>query len=358
MDNGYSDWSRRDRHGYGPPGENWVGFGRVRRFMVAVLLLLFVVPVVLAAALTALFAGWTGAAAAAIISLAVLVAGVILARFMFRSFRIVKELVESTAQLADGDYTVRVSTGGPPAFAPISESFNNMAERLESSDDLRRRLLADVGHELRTPLTIVRGELEAMADGVRDLNETEIRRLLIDVAAMERLLDDLKTLSTTEAGMLTLHREPTDLATLVASVVDRYRAEAETYGATIFDHPADETIELDIDVHRISEVVLNLLTNAVRAVEAEGHVELRTFVDPDDNGWAAIDVVDDGVGLAPDQLEAVFDRFHRGPGSDGSGLGLTISRRLVEAHGGTISASSIDGQGTKVTVRLPVSGER
>jgi len=325
--------------------------------MAAVLLLLFVMPVVLAAALTALFAGWTGAAVAAIISLTVLVAGVILARFMFRSFRTVKELIESTARLADGDYTIRVSTGGPPAFAPISQSFNDMAERLESSDDLRRRLLADVGHELRTPLTIIRGELEAMADGVRDLNETEIRRLLIDVAAMERLLDDLKTLSTTEAGMLTLHREPTDLAALVASVADRYRAEAETSGATIIVHPADETIMLTVDVQRINEVLLNLLTNAVRAVEAGGQVELRISIDPEDNGWALIDVVDDGVGLAQDQLEAVFDRFHRGPGSGGSGLGLTISRRLIEAHRGSISASSSEGQGTTVTVRLPM-GDR
>jgi histidine kinase len=236
-------------------------------------------------------------------------------------------------------------------------SFNDMARRLETSDDLRQRLLADVGHELRTPLTIVRGELEAMADGVRELNEVEVRRLLEDVAGMERLLDDLRTLSTTEAGMLTLHREPTDVTALVRSVVERFRSEADAAGVVLLQSSGVDNAapaEVNVDPHRIGEVILNLLTNALRAVGPGGRIEVRSTTEQSDGGWwSVIEVDDDGVGLAPDQLEAVFERFHRGADSNGSGLGLTISRGLVEAHGGTLSAAGTPGSGTTMTVRLP-----
>ena len=242
------------------------------------------------------------------------------------------------------------------AFRPATESFNRMAERLETSDDLRRRLLADVGHELRTPLTIIRGELEAMADGVRDLNEGEVRRLLGDVAAMERLLEDLKTLSTTEAGVLELHVEPTDLRALVGEIVGRFEGEAADRGVTLsvlpFDAPEPELA--DVDPFRIGEVVSNLVVNALRATEPDGRIDLRVGGGLlDDRPVAVIEVTDNGAGIPVDQLEAVFDRFHKGADSGGSGLGLTISRDLVEAHNGAITIASAVGTGTTITVSLP-----
>ena len=338
------DWSWE----HGPPVG---GFRWIRRFVFAVFLLLFVMPVALAAVLTAAFAGWTGAAVAAVVGTVVLVAGVIVARFLFNGLQIVNGFVTATSRLADGDYAARVPTDGPPAFRPVTRSFNDMAQRLEVSDELRRRLLADVGHELRTPLTIIRGELEAMADGVHEPSEAELRRLLIDVAGMERLLDDLKTLSTTEAGVLTLHREPTDLGELIVEVVERYRSEADAVGVLLRTDVRAASDEVDVDPHRIGEVVLNLLTNAVRAAAPGGSVAVT--VRRDDDGAAIVDVVDDGPGLDPGQLDAIFDRFHRGAESDGSGLGLTISRGLVEAHGGTLMATSVARSGTTMTVRLP-----
>lgn len=351
------NWGGGPHSGVGPGGwrnEDWQRFRWIRRFMAGVFVSLFVMPVVLAVALTAFFAGWTGAAVAAIVSMSVLVAGVLLARFMFRSFGTVNELVGSTARLADGDYSARVSESGPPAFGPITRSFNDMAQRLETSDDLRRRLLADVGHELRTPLTIIRGELEAMADGVRTIDETEIRRLLVDVAGMERLLDDLKTLSTTEAGVLELHKEPVDIAALVEDVVCRLSGEAAGKDVTIEVKGPEAAVEIEADAHRLNEVFLNLLTNALRAVDIGGRITVDVGTEiVDTERWAMVSVADNGVGLAADQLTAVFDRFHRGPGSQGSGLGLTISQGLVAAHGGTIEATSVEGQGTIMTVRLP-----
>ncbi len=329
-------------------------FRRLRRMMAAGFTLTLVLPVVLAAAITAAFAGWTGAAAAAAISLAVVATGLLVGRFVFRGFRSVNDMMQATGRLADGDYSARISADVPPALGPVVGSFNTMAQRLEQSDELRRRLLADVGHELRTPLTIIRGELEAMADGVHELGETELRRLLVDVAGMERLLDDLRTLSTTEAGVLELHPEPVDLHWLVAEAVERFRTESRSrsinLGVRSGAGEGAEPVMAEVDAMRMSEVVSNLVANALRAVEPGGRVDVTVGRS---DGWLTVEVGDDGRGIGPEQLANVFDRFAKGRESDGSGLGLTISRSLVEAHGGTIEASSVVGQGTTMTVRLP-----
>lgn len=352
----------RDHHWH--PRGSWsdeyqAKFRWFRRLMGAVLTLTLLLPVLLAAALTAAFAGWTGAVAAAVLSLAIVVIGVLLGRFVFRSFRAVNDLVAVTGRLADGDYTARVDSGVPPALGPVVGSFNRMAERLERSDELRRRLLADVGHELRTPLTIIRGELEAMADGVHELSEAEVRRLLIDVSGMERLLDDLRTLSTTEAGVLDLQPEPTDIVQLVVDSAARFRVDASVRNVELIASRDErsigagddgDSIVADVDPVRIGEVITNLVSNALRSVDDGGRVEVTVGRTTD---RVTIAVTDNGSGIAPDQIEAVFDRFTKGRDSQGSGLGLTISRSLVEAHRGTIEASSVEGVGTTMTVHLP-----
>ncbi len=346
---------------YGPPGsgDHRAMFRRFRRFMGLMMVLTVLLPVLLAGALTAAFAGWTGAAAAAVLSLAVVVVGVLLGRFLFRGFRSVNELVEATGRLADGDYTARIVSESPPAFGPMIGAFNRMAERLEQSDDQRRRLLADVGHELRTPLTIIRGELEAMVDGVHELRESELRRLLVDVDGMERLLDDLKTLSTTEAGVLALHPEPTDVGRLVSDTVARFEAEAHADGVDlVVDVPSttEPPVVAEVDSMRIGEVVTNLVTNALRAVDSGGRIDVWARTTGEGDGDIEIMIRDNGAGIAADQLPTIFDRFAKGRDSNGSGLGLTISRSLVEAHAGTIEADSTPGQGTTMTVRLPKAG--
>ncbi len=342
------------------PGGDWsdeyqAKFRWFRRLLLALLALTLLLPVLLAAALTAAFAGWTGAAAAAVLSLAVVIVGVLLGRFVFRGFRTVNDLMAVTGRLADGDYSARVDPSVPPALGPVVGSFNRMAERLERSDELRRRLLADVGHELRTPLTIIRGELEAMADGVHELSETEVRRLLVDVSGMERLLDDLKTLSTTEAGVLDLQPEPTDIVQLVVDSVARFRVDAAGRNIELVAGRTGvvgdgEPIMVDVDAVRIGEVITNLVSNALRSVDDGGLVEVAVSSATD---RVTVSVTDNGSGIAPDQIEAIFDRFTKGRDSQGSGLGLTISRSLVEAHGGIIEASSVEGAGTTMTVHLP-----
>jgi signal transduction histidine kinase len=338
---------------YGPYRQiDWQPGKRLFRFFVFVTIGFFVIPLLAGVALTATFTGWTSIAVAAIFLAAFLIVGVLLARFLFRNLRIVRDLISFTGRLADGDYSARVSTPTSPAVKPVTDSFNQMADRLEVADELRRRLLADVGHELRTPLTVVRGELEAMADGVRDLDPEQIRLLLDDIDVMERLLDDLRTLSMTEAGMVNLEKETTDLGVLVGDLVDRFLPQAKAEEVHI-SCLAPEAVQMEIDPYRFGQVINNLLANALRAASPGDRITVT--VGAGSNSTGIVTVQDTGRGIPEDQIDAVFDRFHKGTDSNGSGLGLTISRDLVTAHGGTISIASQTGVGTTATITVPLA---
>ncbi len=317
--------------------------------------LVVVGPLIVGVVLAVVVGGWTSVVIAIVswIGLAVVV-GVGL-RIGVRSWRPVRSLIDTAGRLADGDYTARAFATGHTPVRPVVDSFNRMAERLQRTETDRRRLLADVGHELRTPLTIIRGELEAMADGVHQPGEPELRRLLDDVDVMERLLDDLSTLSTAEAGMLKIHREPTDVVGLVRAVVDGMRTEAAQVGVELDLVTVSEELDAEVDPVRLREIVGNIVANAIRAAQGGGQVVVT--VEPEVDGadrWLAITVVDNGQGIPADEVERVFDRFHKGPGSNGTGLGLTISRNLALAHGGDLTLTSEEGQGTTVVARLPV----
>jgi two-component system sensor histidine kinase BaeS len=225
-----------------------------------------------------------------------------------------------------------------------------MARRLETADEQRRRLLADVGHELKTPLTVIRGEIEAMLDGVHEIDVDHLKLLMNEVQVMERLLEDLRTLSLIDAGRLELYTEPTDLTALVDDVADGYRRRAGEVAVTISADTAEDVPELLLDPVRIREVLTNLAINALRAMPEGGR--LRFQVRTKGRG-AVVAVTDNGIGIEPTELDHVFDRFHKGSRSRGSGLGLTISRDLVHAHGGTIELESEPGVGTTVRIELP-----
>ncbi|MEL7157354.1 MAG: HAMP domain-containing sensor histidine kinase, partial [Actinomycetota bacterium] len=171
---------------------------------------------------------------------------------------------------------------------------------------------------------------------------------------MEHLLDDLRTLSTAQAGMLRVHREPTDLVRLTAEVLHRFETEAGTGGVDLISDHGDR-VEAEVDPVRVREVIGNLVRNAIRATAPGGRVTVALTGPPSapTAEGVTISVADTGRGIAADDVERVFDRFHKGPESDGTGLGLTISRDLVEAHGGSISLRSEEGVGTTVLVSLP-----
>ena len=263
------------------------------------------------------------------------------------------EVMEAADRVAGGDYSARVQVRGPGEVGRLAHSFNQMTERLQANETQRRALLADVAHELRTPLSVIRGNVEGMLDGVYPADGTHLGPILEETAVMARLLDDLQTLSTAEAGVLRLHRERVDPLALAQDAAAALRPRAERAGVSLDVRGAAPVPEVDVDQVRIGEVLANLLTNAIRHTPRGGAV--RVLVSPAPGG-VAFAVSDTGPGIDARDLPHVFDRFVKSADSGGAGLGLAIARSLVEAHGGRITAESTPGAGTTMRFELPAVG--
>jgi two-component system, OmpR family, sensor histidine kinase BaeS len=261
----------------------------------------------------------------------------------------VVDVMEAADRVAAGEYEARVQERGPREVRRLGRSFNQMAERLGTNELRRRQLLADVAHELRTPLSVIQANLEALLDGLYPIDEAHLRPVLEETRTMSRLLTDLQTLSTAEAGALALHREPTAPRDLVEAAVASFATQASDASVRLVGRADDDLPELDVDRVRIGEVLANLVANALRHTPAGGEVAVAArLVD----GGIDLSVADTGTGIDPERLPNVFDRFSRAPDSPGAGLGLAIARSLVEAHGGTIRADSGPG-GTSIAFVLP-----
>jgi signal transduction histidine kinase len=265
----------------------------------------------------------------------------------------VADVMEAADRVASGDYAVRLHERGPREMRRLARSFNAMAKRLRASEEQRRNLLADITHELRTPLSVIQGNLEGLLDGIYPPDRAHVEPVLEETRVMSRLLEDLQTLSTAEAGALRLHREPLDPAELVADAVATFRAGAASAGIDLEHRISPGLPEVDADPMRIGEVLANLLHNAVRHTPAGGLVVVAVERAPD--GRVAFTVADTGPGIPPEELPHVFDRFVKAADSGGAGLGLAIARSLVEAHGGVITAESEPGRGTTVRFLLPAA---
>ncbi|HEX7949360.1 MAG TPA: ATP-binding protein [Candidatus Limnocylindrales bacterium] len=299
--------------------------------------------------------------AAAVVLLAVLFVGLAAGlRFTGRMVRPIAELVDAAGRIEAGDYGVRVSTlpHGPRDLRALTGAFNTMAARLESEEELRRRLLADLGHELRTPIAVIEGHLEAILDGVYPGDSEHLDPILDETRVLERLVDDLRTVSLAEAGSLPLHREPVDLGHVIADVVGALGHRAEVAGVRLTTAVDPALPELELDPVRIHQVLSNLVDNAIRYAPRDGTVAIsaaRSGVGVGDRSEVELTVADDGPGLTPELRETLFDRFVKSPDSPGSGLGLAIARGIVDAHGGAIRAEPAAPHGTRIVVTLPVA---
>jgi signal transduction histidine kinase len=260
------------------------------------------------------------------------------------------DVMEAADRVAGGDYSARVQVRGAGEVARLAHSFNQMTQRLQANETQRRALLADVTHELRTPLSVIRGNVEGMLDGVYPADDAHLGPVLEETAVMARLLDDLQTLSTAEAGVLRLYRERLDPVELAQDAAAALRPRAARAGVGLEVDATGPVPEVDVDQVRIGEVLANLLTNAIRHTPEGGSV--RITVGPAPAG-VAFAVSDTGPGIDARDLPHVFDRFVKSADSGGAGLGLAIARSLVEAHGGRISAESAPGQGTTMRFVLP-----
>ena len=267
----------------------------------------------------------------------------LMSRMFRRTWAPISQLIDVTTRLGEGDTTVRMAGSSGP-WSAVSSSFNKMAEHLEEEEERRRRLLADLGHELRTPMTVIRGEIEAVIDGVHEPGS--LNNVVDEVELMERLLEDLRTLALTEAGGLELVLEAIDLGELVADVVASFTSVLRTQDVTV-QLDLSGAGEAEVDPHRVHQVIGNLISNALAQMQAGGRLEVTVQ-------GTMISVADTGPGL-PTDLDGVFNRFVKAADSSGSGLGLSIARDLVEAHGGSIVAFNRPEGGAVFEVRLPKS---
>jgi two-component system sensor histidine kinase BaeS len=294
--------------------------------------------------------GWDGPPIFAIV---LLIGGAYLVyRLLRRTTGPVGDLLEATGRLAAGDYSVRVHPHGPFETAELASSFNALAERLESDETRRRDLLADVTHELRTPLSVIRGAAEGIIDGVYPGNAANVAPIVEEVEMMARLLDDLATLSSAEAGQLTMHVEETPPAALIDESLAAFRPRYEAAGVALGAEVADDLPPVRVDPVRIRQVLSNLLANALHYTPRGGSVSVEATPAPGGDG-VAFRVSDRGTGIAAADLPHVFERFRKAGDSDGSGLGLAIAKSLVEAHGGSIEAQSPPSHGTTIVFVLP-----
>jgi two-component system sensor histidine kinase BaeS len=259
-------------------------------------------------------------------------------------------LVEAAGRIESGDYSAQVPETGPPDMRSVARAFNAMSARLKASDEQRRSFLADVAHELRTPLSVIRGQAEAIADGVYPGDAAHLVPILEATQTLDRLVDDLRTLVLTDAGSLVLQKEPTDLGALAVETVDSFKVQADAAEIGLSTDIADNVPSVEVDASRIRSVIGNLLSNAIRHTPGGGSVTVGVSTSGD---GVTLTVTDNGEGIHPELLPHVFERFVKGAGSSGSGLGLAIVHDIVSAHGGKVEVESNARSGTRIRLTLP-----
>ena len=265
-------------------------------------------------------------------------------------------LQRAAAQVAAGRYETRVPVGDAgPELDALAESFNTLGTQLASTEDTRRRLLSDLAHELRTPIATLQAYLEGLDDGVRHWDQSTRSVLGEQVTRLARLATDLDAVSRAEEGRLQLTLEPAVPADLIRVAQDTVAARFEEKHIRIVA-TATGSGRVVVDRIRFLQVLTNLLDNARRHTPAGGTVTVQTQREQD---WITVSVTDPGDGIPPAQLPHIFERFYRGDAArsrdeQGSGIGLTISRAIVEAHGGHLEAFSRGpGKGATFTLRVP-----
>jgi len=292
-----------------------------------------------------------------VLAAAMLIASLLLAASVsYWLTRRVRTLAAATHALTAGQYDERLQASGHDELAQLARDFNTLAKTLDTGRKARQRWIADIAHELRTPLSVLRGEIEALQDGVRPLDQAAVDSLAAEAARLARLIEDLHTLSMSDLGALTYYKEPVDVAEIVQDVIEAQRHALTRLGLTL---------DLDLqpgviqgDGERLAQVFANLLQNSVRYTDAPGKIAVRAR---SETGQVVIDWEDSAPGVPAEELPRLTERLYRVEGSrsrsaGGSGLGLAIAAALVEGHGGTLLTSASALGGLHVRIQFPSGG--
>ena len=266
-------------------------------------------------------------------------------------------LAEAARRLGHGDLSQRVRLQGEGEVTALAQAFNSMAADLEYAEQLRRNMVADVAHELRTPLSNIQGYLEAIRDGIIEPNPAAIGSLNEEASLLSRLVNELQELSLAEAGELKLVYQAEDITNLVKQAVTPWQPQVTARELSLSVELPDDLPLVNIDWQRVNQVLHNILENAVAHTPKGGAINVTAGAK---GKWVEVSVSDTGEGIPAEDLPHIFERFYRvdksrARATGGSGLGLTIARRLIEAHGGTIAVQSKLGEGSRFSFTLPVA---
>ena len=280
--------------------------------------------------------------------------GVLLARTLTRPIR---EITSATKNIAKGDLKQQVPIRSNDELGELAASFNQMSADLSKSRELRRQMTADIAHELRTPLTVVLGHTEALSEGQLSPDPETFEIIYDETKRLNRLVEDLRTLSLSDAGELHLNRSEISLGDLLERAAASRKPEANAKEIEIKVEVDQDLPEIEVDADRMTQVLVNLLDNALRYTPENGKITLSGLKIPD---GVVISVKDTGPGVPEGDLPYLFDRFYRGDKSrqreeGGSGLGLAIARSLVESQGGRIRVESQIGEGAAFIIEMPMA---
>ena len=292
------------------------------------------------------------------LTLTTLVVGVLAGILLGRGLSLpIERLVTATQAVASQELTHRVSVNGAQEIRDLADNFNQMVASLERSEHLRRNMMADVSHELLTPLTVIQGNLRAILDDVYALDKEEIGKLYAQNKHLIRLVRDLRQLSQAEAGQLSLNKTAVDLNSLTNETVTTFIPLTQEKNVTLVCQLAETLPKISADADRLRQVLYNLFANALRHTPEAGQITLSTELLADEIRLA---IVDTGDGIAPDLLPHIFERFYGSEmnlrrDSGGAGLGLAISRAIIQAHNGRIVVASPGANlGTTFSIYLPI----
>ncbi|EEW50872.1 ATPase/histidine kinase/DNA gyrase B/HSP90 domain protein [Corynebacterium efficiens YS-314] len=270
-----------------------------------------------------------------------------------------RDLTCAAAGMANGNYHVRVPVGqAGPEVDTLARAFNTMATRLEQTEQVRRQMLSDLAHEMGTPLSVLAVYLDGLQDGVIDWNTATQKVISDQLSRLTRLTEDMDEVSRVQEHRIALELAEENLAEVLSTSLNAVREAYQAKSVDLQLIPVPPRTTVVLDQQRFGQVMGNLLSNALRHTPAGGRVTVRTSQQGQD--FVAIEVADTGEGMAEGQIEHIFERFYRGDtarsrDNGGSGIGLTISRALIEAHGGTLGATSPGlGAGSVFTIRLPL----